>query len=238
MLVSLNNQLLEKPNIAILLFSQSPKVEARRKHWLGKKRFEDSHRLARALLRQVKQALASSPFPVFHFTEREQEGQTFGERFAKAYQKVFSLGYGQVIGIGGDVPGLSSISWKEVESSLIQGNAVLGPDKRGGSYLIALSQEQFDYQSFADLPWQSPNTYQSLKAYLSGEVMELPPLLDLNTFEDLKSLVKGPNTGAWAWIQWLRQLLSRFSFRLFTTYLPILAPQPFLRAQSFRGPPF
>ena len=58
--------------------------------------------LNRHTIRQIEH----SGLDYFHFTEKEQEGGDFGERFIHAIQSVFNKGYEYIITLGNDTPQL------------------------------------------------------------------------------------------------------------------------------------
>ena len=89
-------------HIALLIFALSPEEELQHKCLTQDKRLYN-------LLNQHTLKLAKSlGVPYFHYTEKEQVGDTFGERYTHAIKKIFSKGFNGVITIGNDTPGLSS----------------------------------------------------------------------------------------------------------------------------------
>ncbi|MEM9930041.1 MAG: hypothetical protein AAF840_09495, partial [Bacteroidota bacterium] len=65
------------------------------------------------------------------------------------------------------------------------GKNVLGPDRRGGVWLIGLRREDFCEATFAEFRWETGELYTGLAAHLPA-IEDLARLGDLNTFEDLR----------------------------------------------------
>ena len=79
---------------AVLLFVRSEKEEAKRKSFLYQ---SDLHRALNARSLQIAK---NSGLDYFHFSENEQTGGNFGERFANAIAAIYHKGYDAVITIG------------------------------------------------------------------------------------------------------------------------------------------
>lgn len=123
------------------------------------------------------------------FLIEDQEGDTFGQRLANAFQHVFDQGYQQVIAIGNDCAELSESDLIKAAKLVNEGKAVLGPDLRNGAYLIGLDRAQFNAGQMAQLPWRSQNTFKSLVEYL-GTCRILETKQDLNNLQDLQRFVR------------------------------------------------
>jgi hypothetical protein len=206
--------------IAVLLFSRTPRAEALHKQWLPRRRRANTA-LARLLWRQSRQLAASGPFPVFRISERQQRGNTFGQRFADAFRQVFDAGFDAVISIGADAAHPGPLPWRRMAEALSQGHAVAGPDLRGGAYLIGLTRGQFDAQALAGLPWQSAQVWDALGQYAATRrsgLLALPARPDLNGPSDLKALATSPWLSSYSSpllaqvAQWLAALPKPHSF--------------------------
>ena len=126
--------------------------------------------------------------PYYHYSEKEQQGASFGERFANAIAAVFELGYDQVIAIGNDSPQLTSTTIKKAAKAISRDHFVMGPSFDGGFYLLGLHKEHFDKQAFLALGWQTKKLRAELLELLSQKAVtsySLPPLRDLDTRQDL-----------------------------------------------------
>lgn len=67
-----------------------------------------------------------------------QSGDTFAERLDHAVETVAALGYAEIVVIGRDCPELRAEDIGTAFDRLADNRLVLGPDHRGGCYLIAL----------------------------------------------------------------------------------------------------
>lgn len=182
----------DEKKIALIFFSRNAKAESKDKQWLNGNDELNRH-LASNIIDHASASVRESGFPVFHFHEGNQEGKTFGERFANAYREVFDLGYESVVSVGNDIPDLSNTAWDEVALQLNAGKAVVGKTKRGGAYLIGFSRVQFDYEGFRALPWQKSNLFDSLLNHFTNRSTKtalLSTLRDLNSFHDLIHFMK------------------------------------------------
>lgn len=172
-------------DIALIFFSRTESDEARHKLWF--KDLSKSQKLAHVLIEKAKTIIQSSGIPVYHYHEKKQRGDSFGEKIANAYQEVFDLGYQQVISVGNDCSKLENINWQEISHNLTSGNSVLGADSRGGAYLIGIQRASFDKLKFEKLSWQKNTLYSELKnlCEIETSVKELSRARDFNTFHDL-----------------------------------------------------
>lgn len=203
----------QESNIALIFFSRSKTEEAKHKAWF--KAQSKNRSLANILIESTSKALEAIQIPTYHFNEKNQEGNTFGERIANAYQTVFDLGYEHVISIGNDCPDLVHIDWQEISASLQKGKSVLGPDTRGGAYLIGLQKSAFNKTEFEGLNWQKNTLFEELRAFCKKQTYttELKQLRDINSFHDLRIYLKIRKTNK----QFVKQiaLLLKSSIALF-----------------------
>lgn len=146
---------------AILLFARSAPAEARAKRFGHRGR-----RIGEALLRHTEATLARTGLPVYRSSEEKQRGADFGTRLARAVREVFGRGHERVLVVGSDCPDLSVATIERAVRELKGGRQVIGPDARGGAYLIGLQRKTFDADAFAGLPWQSPRIARRLRAQL------------------------------------------------------------------------
>jgi len=179
-----------KKNIALIFFSRTSVGEAKHKSWFKER--AKNRDAASLLINKAKSAVQESGIPVYHFHEKNQKGNNFGARIANAYQEVFDLGYEQVISVGNDCPDLENINWSEISTNLVTGKSVLGPDARGGAYLIGIQKKHFDKSKFETLSWQKNVLYQELSQLCQDttEIVELNQYRDINSFHDIRLLSK------------------------------------------------
>ena len=174
-------------NTAILIFALSSQEELKRK------KINNGRDLFNALSEHSLKIVAKTRLPYFHYTEKEQEGDSFGERFTNAIQSVFNRGYKQIITIGNDSPQLKAYHLLKTAHLLSENKVVLGPSTDGGFYLMGLHRENFNAKRFKDLPWQTPGLAHQLKKEFStakNDVLQLDRLFDIDNSQDLYSLAK------------------------------------------------
>jgi len=196
-----------KRNIALIFFSRTKADEAQHKSWFTEK--SKNQDLASLLIEKSSSAIQAANIPVFHYNESNQKGDSFGERIANAYQEIFDLGYEQVISVGNDCIDLDKISWKEISLSLAAGKSVLGPNKRGGAYLIGIQKTNFQKKEFEELSWQKNTLYQELADFCkkNTDLEELNQFRDINSYYDLRLFTQSKKT-AGAFFKLLLRLLN------------------------------
>ena len=166
---------------AILLFARSAHLDARDKGLSGGEHFIEE------LTAQVKVKARRTGLPVFHIDEKSQVGTSFGERLGNAMKSVYEQGFYRLLVVGNDSPDLRTETLKGAVALLEDGKTVFGPTPDGGTYLIGLSRECFDYETFIRLPWREKNLFEALLRWsisLGGCCKVLSPLLDLDAPED------------------------------------------------------
>lgn len=196
---------------AILLFARSAHLDARDKGLSGGERF------IAELTTQTKLKARRTGLPVFHIDEKSQVGTTFGERLGNAMKSVYDQGVEHLLVIGNDSPDLQTETLLEAAAQLEAGKTVFGPTPDGGTYLIGISWERFDYETFIRLPWQGKNLFEALFRWnnsVGGSCEVLTSLLDLDDSEDCKD--------------WLTPSLF-ISSRLYQLVLSFLSVRPILQ---------
>jgi hypothetical protein len=175
---------------AILAFVGDPLREARRKALLADPAGRRNTHLWRQLNNRLRGILSRTGLPVIWLEENQQQGATFGERLINGMAMAFARGYSGLLVVGNDCPRLSPRHLRQAAEALARQPLVLGPDHRGGAYLIGLRKDAFQPGDWLGLPWQ---TDQLLKALLrlgeaSGTVL-LTGESDLNQVSDLLRLL-------------------------------------------------
>lgn len=169
----------------MLLFARSPHAEAAAKPDLGSR----SDLAACALMRARASATATqSGLPVVEWDERRQRGASFGERLSHAVTQVLSLGFRHVVIVGGDCPDLRPADITAAAAEVERGREVIGTDRRGGAYLVAIGGRHFDGHRFAALPWETTSLAAGFVAYCAeygGEPARLAIRRDVNARHDL-----------------------------------------------------
>ncbi len=177
---------MEHQKTAILIFANSSKEEM--KHKAIAKDSVLFKKLNQKTLCTVKKA----KLPYFVFTEEEQIGHNFGERFTNAIQDIYAMGFDNVITIGNDSPQLTANHLLESAQQLQNNNFVLGPSRDGGFYLMGLHKSHFDKSSFLKLPWQTRELSHCISQIIENkntEVVLLQTLFDIDDTSDLKKIV-------------------------------------------------
>lgn len=172
---------------AVLVFANTPGEEVQCKPML--KSPELFQGLTQITLRKVR----NSGLPYYHFTEKEQHGNDFGERFAHAIAQLFAQGYGAVITVGNDTPHLRTKDIRKAAEALNAGKTVIGPSLDGGFYLLGIHKQNFDQKLFAQLPWQQAVLRRSLLQLLKGtgaDSCKLTARADIDGAKDIKTVCR------------------------------------------------
>ena len=171
---------------AILVFANSAKEDLANKH------IPQGEQLFDVLTQTTLKKAKNSGLPVFHFSDKDQVGVTFGERFTNAIATVFDKGFSNLITIGNDTPHLKTQHLKHTAKQLALGKTVIGPSNDGGFYLLGIQKSNFDVTEFQKLPWQRFSLYHQISLWLqeeSSELIKLPVLQDLDNERDLHSIL-------------------------------------------------
>lgn len=121
-------------------------------------------------------------------TKFVQQGDDLGKRMLNAFQDGFNAGYGPIVGIGSDLPDISSEIITSGLEVLNTNDFVFGPALDGGYYLIGMREL---------LPFVFENKEWSTEGLLAETLEEieqkqkkaatLQPLNDIDTIEDLRN---------------------------------------------------
>ncbi|NKI26834.1 DUF2064 domain-containing protein [Arenibacter sp. 6A1] len=189
---------------AILVFAHSSQEEMKHKP------LQHGAVIFEALSQHTLKTVKKTKLPYFHFTEKEQRGASFGERFVHAIASVFNMGFTQLITIGNDAPLLRASDIVQAAKQLDEGHFILGPSKDGGFYLMGLQKSCFNAHSFLALPWQTKSVATQITALIAKtqtSVVRLRPLLDLDRWDDLKRLIREASCSGGRIVQLLISLL-------------------------------
>ncbi len=199
---------------AILIFAQSGKQEG------ISKPFFKSAVLFNQLNKQTIAKVENTGLPYFHFSEAQQRGNSFGERYTNAIEQVYAKGFDNVITIGNDTPNLKTKQILKAAKTLEKNEIVLGPSRDGGYYLLGINKSQFNAELFLKLPWQTTKLTKSISQLLTKnktEVVLLKRLKDIDTITDAKSLFDGFHKISEAILKVLRAIFSSEILILETT---------------------
>lgn len=120
-----------------------------------------------------------------------QFGSDLGERMEQAFHAIFARGVERAILIGSDIPDLPAEHLANALDSLERHEAVIGPARDGGYYLIGFRKDGFAPEIFRGVAWSSPDVF-GLTMRIFGEkgtaVQTLTPWQDADTVGDLRDL--------------------------------------------------
>ncbi len=180
----------QKNHIALLLFSRSSEEESVAKNIFPHKGSANNKKLAHSLISRSIKVCKQSGLPFYFWDESKQVGDTFGQKLANAIEATFNKGYQKVIVIGNDCPHLKHQHIFKAINALQKNDVVLAPTKKGGTYLIGLSQKLFNKNEFAHVSWQKTTTYDNLISLFSPfNLTQFPLLDDVNSFADLQKQI-------------------------------------------------
>lgn len=166
--------------------------------------------LFQTLTQDTLQKAKKTGLPYFHISEKEQTGNSFGERFTNAIQTVFEEGFDNIISIGNDTPQLKTAHLLKTKAALEAGESVLGPSLDGGFYLMGIHKSNFDKEIFKRLPWQRFSLFNRISSLLEQTdslLYHLPVLSDIDTIKDVKRLAYFKNSISSTVLQMLMLLI-------------------------------
>ncbi|PKP26915.1 MAG: DUF2064 domain-containing protein [Bacteroidetes bacterium HGW-Bacteroidetes-2] len=175
------------PNTALLIFANTAIEECKNKH------FSQAHNLFEALNKNTLKTVQKTGIPYFIFTEKEQVGTNFAQRFTNAIQAVFDKGFQNIITIGNDTPHLQSKHIVDTVEKLQNNQLVLGPSTDGGFYLMGLKKSHFNPKTFLKLPWQTAQLTKTIARLIGKKnkgVSFLETLQDIDFVADVKAILK------------------------------------------------
>lgn len=190
---------------AILIFAQSAQCEG------ALKPFKQSVLLFDELNKQTLRKVERSGLPYFLFSEKEQVGSTFGERYTNAIEAVYKKGFENVITIGNDTPHLQTKQLTETATILEKKPIVLGPSTDGGYYLMGLKKSHFNPSDFLKLPWRTSKLTQAISILFSAKkcsVIFLKVLQDIDALSDIKAILNSFKFIPVSFIKLLHSILS------------------------------
>lgn len=121
------------------------------------------------------------------FEKKLQHGSDLGERMSSAFESAFNSGYNKVVIIGSDC---FDLSYHHIENAFLALNdhdAVIGPSKDGGYYLLGM--KKYIPQLFSDIEWSTPEVFEKTVQHFKSTDLSfttLDVLNDIDTIEDLR----------------------------------------------------
>jgi glycosyltransferase A (GT-A) superfamily protein (DUF2064 family) len=121
-----------------------------------------------------------------------QNGSTFGERLKNAIETLGDLGYQEIVIIGSDCPELQSKDINAAFEKLALKKIVIGPDHRGGCYLIGFYIQ--DCCKLWGIHWQVNTDCAQLQQVFGKEnAFLLRVKHDIDSLEDIRILANCTN---------------------------------------------
>lgn len=223
---------------AILIFTQEASKEASRKILTPSKNKEVNQLVFTKLNHFVGQtataaASNSTKLTVFYSNQLISANKSsFGKQLSLAIQSVFEKGFEKVICLGNDCPALDKNRILEAADKLQTTDAVIGPDNRGGVYLLGISRKNFKPETFENLAWQSEKMLESyIKQFANQSILMLEALSDIHSFQELQTY-----TASRYFITILLQVIERVTLKIQDFYC-LLIENRFVRSLSLRAPP-
>lgn len=122
-----------------------------------------------------------------------QIGTDLGERMANGFRHAFEKGADSAILIGCDIPQLTVEILENANRHLKVNDVVFGPADDGGYYLIGFNRETFLPEVFRGIPWGTGTVLTETLVRTESQglnVRMVPPLIDIDTGEDLERLYR------------------------------------------------
>jgi len=131
----------------------------------------------------------STPARDAGLTAHRQIGPDFKARLHHAVGTLVAAGYERIVIVGNDCPDLSHADIDEAFHRLEDHDAVLGPDHRGGNYLIGFRAA--DAALLDRVVWRRNTDHAQLCALYAGRrVARLTVKIDLDRWRDLRLLAR------------------------------------------------
>jgi glycosyltransferase A (GT-A) superfamily protein (DUF2064 family) len=205
---------------ALLIFADSTHTDCKRRGWpsgfrilleMQRLTFEGSTGFDVHVFTSASFHRATSSFCQVH----RQEGASFGQRLEHAIEYLAGMGYQEIVIVGSDCPDLAESDIVHAFEWLRQHRLVLGPDHRGGCYLIAIRAE--DRAKLNGIRWQRNTDFrQILDRFGNEDVSRLPVKIDLDSLNDVWLLARSQSP--WSTVaKLLRKLLLAWQFLLHRT---------------------
>ncbi|MGJ3243591.1 MAG: DUF2064 domain-containing protein [Opitutales bacterium] len=183
------------PDTAFVVFGSEPMLDARKRGWgeTGRAIFRPPalpDRLADQLRAYhfVNGAPALPP-PGSGTHYRRQRGEDFAARLANCLEDLAREGHRQVVLVGTDCPEIGEADILEAYRAVCAGGSALGPDDKGGVYLIAIRLE--DRHRLSGIDWCRNVDLRQLRQRLGHRPLHcLATHADLDGTRDLRRLAR------------------------------------------------
>ena len=180
------------PRRALLVFADELHVDLARRSWGN---------AARPLLCPILLTEVSCGLDVHLFTStrsprvadpciHRQSGRNFAARFENAVETIAQLDYDEVVAVGRDCPALRAADIERAFAELKSKKLVLGPDHRGGCYLIAFHSA--DRELLRGIRWKQNTDCAQLRGRCQEHQVYLLPIKhDLDSWADVRVFARG-----------------------------------------------
>lgn len=138
-----------------------------------------------------------------------QTGTDLGMRMEQAFRAIFAEGVERAVLIGSDLPDLPVERLHEALRALETNDAVIGPARDGGYYLIGFRRDGLLPDIFRGITWGGPGVFErTMEVFRQAgtTVHVLPPWQDADTIQDLRDLIKRNEGTAFASSRTMRYL--------------------------------
>lgn len=128
------------------------------------------------------------------FEVKIQEGEDLGLRMFNAFQSTFNEGADYVTIIGSDCPELVKEDIEKAFSKLHHNDAIIGPAKDGGYYLLGL--KKIIPSLFKDIPWSTAEVLNTSISRLKREHKSFYLLSEKTDIDQVEDLAQFPQFAA------------------------------------------
>ncbi len=135
------------------------------------------------------ESLSKGPQIIDSAKLRLQRGSDLGRRMEQAFREVFAAGYDRAVIIGSDCPELKTAHLDQALASLNIHDAVIGPARDGGYYLLGM--RTLHSELFGNKQWSTESVFCETMRDLENAGLRthvLQVLRDLDTLEDYQAL--------------------------------------------------
>lgn len=179
----------------MLVFADVPSLDLARRKWpqsfhaLLQTQQPDAEWSGGADIHLFTTAGLALPSPLSKVTVQAQQGANFAERLEHAVETLAKLAYDRVVIVGRDCPDLAAEDIAHAFQLLDDHTLALGPDHRGGCYLIALHLR--DNAKLNGICWQqNTDCGELLRRFGAAQTALLPVKLDLDNLADVRLLAR------------------------------------------------
>lgn len=192
-------QFVARSQQALLVFADSALIDCSRRRWpVAFGRLFQTTKLT-GLIREGTDIHVFGATPALatqsNVTQHAHRGTSFGERLEHAVAELAALGYAKIVIVGSDCPTLAARDIRSAFALLQRKRLVLGPDHRGGCYLIGLDAQ--DLALLEGVRWRRNTDCAELRRRGGAAATALLAVKqDLDTLDDLRLLAR--STSIWS----------------------------------------